>query len=147
MAAVSINNKHGYIDKDGQVKIPLVYKYTDGFCDGLASVLVGKKYGFINKTGQMVIDPTFKGVGSFYSENLAPAKIDKKSGYIKSNGELAIEPKFKDASAFSESRAFVIEKKFQMINTNGEFINTQYQLTYANSFSEGISAVQVTRER
>lgn len=103
---------------------------------------MGTRYGFIDKTGQMVIDPTFNGVGAF-NENLAPAKIDKKWGYIKQNGEFAIEPKFKDASSFSNGRAFVIEKKFQMIENNGEFINTQYQLAVANSFSEGLSAVAV----
>lgn len=82
-------------------------------------------------------------VENFVAENLAPAKVDKKWGYIKPNGEFAIEPKFKDASPFSEGRAFVTEKNFQLINTNGELISTLNQVTLVNSFSEGLSAVQV----
>ncbi|MFD1903998.1 WG repeat-containing protein [Paenibacillus rhizoplanae] len=43
----------------GNLRIPLQYKYTNGFYGGLAPVLVGSKYGFINKTGSIVIDPVF----------------------------------------------------------------------------------------
>lgn len=127
----------------GNLKIPLQYKYTNGFNGGLAPVLVGSKYGFINKTGSIVIDPVFDDVGKFISGDLSAAKLSKKWGYINRSGEFIIEPKFKNVSHFTEDRAFVIENEYQVvIKTSGEFIDTKYSLIQAESFNEGLSAVQ-----
>ncbi len=50
------NNKYGFINKKGEVVIPLEYDEIRSFSEGLAGVLKGDKWGFIDKNNKTVID-------------------------------------------------------------------------------------------
>lgn len=55
LAQVKQNNKYGFINKQGQVAIPLIYDIASSFFEGLAVVEQNGKYGFINKQGQVLL--------------------------------------------------------------------------------------------
>lgn len=66
-AAVKINGKWGYIDKDGTVKIEPQYEDARSFANGMAAVMQDGLWGFINADGEMVIEPQFEDARDFNS--------------------------------------------------------------------------------
>lgn len=55
LALVRLNDKYGYIDKQGNEVIPLKYDDAYNFSNGLARVELAGKYGYIDKQGNEVI--------------------------------------------------------------------------------------------
>lgn len=54
LAVVKKNNKWGYVDTAGIIKIPLVYDKAHGFINGVAWVVKNGKNSYINKNGTCV---------------------------------------------------------------------------------------------
>lgn len=54
LAVVKKNNKWGYVDANGTVKIPLIYDKAYGFINGVAWVVQNGKNRYINKNGACV---------------------------------------------------------------------------------------------
>ena len=65
LARVEMNNKWGYINKDGKVVIGLQFNDAGDFREGLARVKTGYGWGYINKEGEVVIGLQFNDVGIF----------------------------------------------------------------------------------
>jgi hypothetical protein len=65
LAAGSISNKYGFIDKSGKPVIQPRFEWAEDFSEGLAAVSIGQKWGFINRSGDVVIEPGFDRVGPF----------------------------------------------------------------------------------
>lgn len=59
LAAVSKDGKWGYIDKNGNLAIPLQYDRAMDFREGKAAVLKDGKWGYIEKDGSFLIQPRF----------------------------------------------------------------------------------------
>ena len=57
VAEVGIDGNRGYIDKTGNVVVPLIYEYVWGFNEGLTGARIGEKYGFINRNGNITDCP------------------------------------------------------------------------------------------
>jgi hypothetical protein len=106
LAEVHLENKYGYIDNTGAVKIPLKYDKLGSWGEGLISAsldgtvdgegwlrTVTGGYGFLDKTGKAVISHTLEDA-SYFSDGLAAAKKDGKWGYIDKTGKWVIEPQF-----------------------------------------------------
>lgn len=55
LAQVNKNDKYGFINKSGQLVIPLQFEYALDFNKGLAKVYKNNKCGFINTKGELVI--------------------------------------------------------------------------------------------
>ncbi|MCC6539401.1 MAG: WG repeat-containing protein [Bryobacterales bacterium] len=101
LAAVSVNGKYGFIDRQGKFIISPKFGGVREFHEGLAAVTSAESkdywkqdtlFGFIDQTGQYVIPPQFNWVGDF-SEGLAPVCIgacrgtsaNERAGYIDRN--------------------------------------------------------------
>ena len=81
LAAVVLNGKWGFIDKNGNEVIPLIYDKALNFSRGLAAIKKDGKWGFIDKTGNEVIPCRYDEVTDFI-EGLAKVKLDDKEGVI-----------------------------------------------------------------
>lgn len=86
-------NKYGYINKSGNLVIPIVYQWAEPFKETLAPVTMGDKYGYIDTTGQLVLPYQYVFANAF-SEGLAAVYDGNAWGYIDHSGKYVIEPQF-----------------------------------------------------
>src|SRR5262245_25112267 len=70
---ITVNDKHGMIDRAGTVVIPPEYAEPVVFRDGLARVAKGSKVAYVDAVGAFVIAPQDAAREPF-SEGLAPAR-------------------------------------------------------------------------
>jgi hypothetical protein len=94
-------DKVGFIDRDGQIAIPLVFFDVGDFDGGLAAVAapgIGTKRGYIDTKGRWVIEPTFrkaykfKGPLALVERNVD--KSDKELAYIDRTGAIVYRMRF-----------------------------------------------------
>lgn len=98
VAAVLLNNKIGFIDRQNRFIINPQFEKTDKLSEfncGLAAVKQGEKFGFIDKSGKMRIPATFEWAESFKDNMLASVKMDGKFGAIDIAGQLVVPCKYK----------------------------------------------------
>jgi WG containing repeat len=138
------NKKGGFINKQGELAIPMKFDGVTFFCEGLAAVVVNMKIGFINKKGDMAIEPKYElanlaqqydyarndanrqfyDIMPCFSDGLLIIKVDKKIGFMDKKGKIVINPTFRNASSFVGGAAFVVtdENKWGWIDKTGAFI-------------------------
>lgn len=127
LARVSIDGKYGYINKKGDLVIPLQYSFAGNFNEGLALASVKRKiktgwwssktiqrYGFINKQQQWLIPPNYDDARSFaHGRALVGRRISQdaddvsdanmKYGYINNKGKEVIPLTYTKAFDFEET--------------------------------------------
>ncbi len=87
MARVAKQNLSGWIDRDGNVAIPMEHNNARDFSEGLARVDAGGEHvGLINTAGELVIPHRFQYSSSFRN-GLALARTENEIGYIDRTGE------------------------------------------------------------
>ena len=129
LARVTINNKKGYINKNGQQIIPCQFDNAYIFGEsGLAAVEKDGKWGYIDKNGKQIIPCRFDKIYGL-SEGLAAVKKDGKWGYIDKNGKQVIPYEFDVCSHFREGLAAVgKDGKYGFINNDGkQVISCQFE--------------------
>ena len=97
---VKKNDKWGFLDKDFNVKVPLIfdtlYEFDDKdfacACINIDDSYYVKKCGFINRKGQWIIEPKFNLLRPFDAIGLAVARFNNREGYINRQGEFVFEP-------------------------------------------------------
>ena len=62
LAHVAKNGKHGYVNEQGKVMIPLQYDEAYAFSESRAGVKLGDKWGFIDSTGTHITKMEFNEV-------------------------------------------------------------------------------------
>lgn len=141
---------YGYVDRSGELVIPLGLVYAGSFDEELAAARRGYYHGYVDKAGRFAIYPQFESAGGF-SEGLSGVSTDDKWGYIDREGEFVIAPLFGFADGFTEGLAPVNfetdpEKnywgyyKYGYIDANAAVvIEPQYKM--ALRFSEGRAIV------
>ena len=151
LALVKKGSKWGFIDKTGEVVIPLEYGDVGSFSEGLAAAEKDGKYGFIDKTGKVVIPLEYDNVGGF-SEGLAAAEKGKKYGFIDKTGKVVIpleyDVKYADLPIFKEGFAGVTkDSKCGFIDKTGKVV-VPLEYDGAQNFNEGVACVykDVTKE-
>jgi len=75
-AAVKKDNKWGFIDTEGNIKIDYFYDDALSFGEHLAGVKIGQMWGYININGRLVIDTVFVEAKSF-SGGSAPVLTER----------------------------------------------------------------------
>lgn len=103
-AVTKIDNKFGFIDKQGTVVIPAVFDGATVFREGLAPVLIGQKIGYIDTDGHMVLPAQYDPVGnwlprfvldfSLFTDGIARVKWNGKFGVIDKKGDWVAQPIF-----------------------------------------------------
>jgi hypothetical protein len=69
-----VGEKTGFIDAQGQFKIPAIFDDAHDFSEGFAAVQVGDKWGFIDREGHQVIAPQFSGA-YYFREGVAAVDV------------------------------------------------------------------------
>jgi hypothetical protein len=146
-----------YIDKTGKIAFtlsssPLGTSYDDyTFSAGLLPLALGnEKYGYIDKSGRQAIGPKFDYAGDF-SEGLAGVWVGDYIGFIDQTGIFVINPTFPIAGwghphSFSEGLVSIpMGNGMGYIDKTGKVVIAP-QFYNADSFSEGLAAVQLTEK-
>ena len=139
--------KHGYIDKKGDVVIPMQYERgadSDGinFHEGLAVVYKDGYEGYIDKKGNEVIPCKYE-YASPFKEGRARVEKDGKYGYIDKKGNVVIPCIYEWANLFSEGYAFVSKdgENWSCIDKNGKEIFSCNYDCILSYFHEGLARV------
>lgn len=124
----------GYIDKTGELVIPMEYNAANNFINGLAMVSVYENpdinedmlYGFIDTEGNIAVPIEYAYAGEF-SEGLAAVGIKTetgiKYGYVNKKGEVVIPFAYDAAEMFLNGFAWVESGgSWGMINSIGEVV-------------------------
>lgn len=127
LAAVKIDGKYGYIDKDNNLIIEPSFDNANSFHNGKAWVKVEDKYGIIDKKGDFFVEPQFNEILNYdyYDYPLYGYTIvQKKSkwGCIDTTtGNLVIDPIYDEISPILKlNDAFIVKK-----NNKKGYINLQ----------------------
>ncbi len=133
MAKVELNEKIGFIDREGSEIIPckhIPWKYIGYIGEGLIKVPSNNaRLGLINKWGNSIISDKYHEINYFH-EGLAKVELNGKSGFIDKNGNEIVPCKY-DSNRYNASE---IEAGFFFLNT----LFTRPGLY----FSEGLAAVK-----
>lgn len=71
-----IGKKWGYINKNGDIKIPLEFDYAKNFKGCIAQVRIRNKYNFINEKGELLLYTSFVDIEEI-SKDLLRAELKK----------------------------------------------------------------------
>ena len=113
LIAAEKDGKMGYIDKMGNVIIPLKYDMAATFSEGFAVVEQNERFGYINTSGEVVVPPTYNAAFPF-SEGLAAVRtggldgkigagiyLSGRTGFIDNTGKVVIPLSYDMASGFN----------------------------------------------
>jgi WG containing repeat len=170
LARFKRNGRYGYLDRQGQVKIPAKFAtLAPAFCDGLAWAVIDKKLGYIDRAGKLVVSAKFDNLyhnpdnwgepdysdanhpcTSSYVESLdnfgnGLAAISKngKHGYINSIGEILIPLQYQFARRFQDGLAMVtLNKKSGYINPQSKVV-IPLKFDGASDFKDGLAQVTI----
>jgi len=134
--------KWGFVNKEGKVKINAQFSNVVNFIDGKCPVSNSDgKWGYIDKEGKLIINHQFDEAESFFN-GFAVVKSGRKAGLIDANGKYKINPQFTDMQ--SDGDLFLVEQdgKFGWTDKEGKIIiNPQFSKAFP--FTNGnLAAVQ-----
>lgn len=124
LAGVCRDDRWGFIDHHGEVRIPHVFEAVrpQGFHYGLAGVQIDGRWGFIDPSGNFIIKPEYDDLKSF-SEGLAPVSRDGKWGMVNLDGALTTNFEFNDLGELEGGTATAkLNGRTGFICANGSWI-------------------------
>lgn len=127
LAAVVINNKIGFIDKNGNVKIPFQFEYSEFwfnynhhfgvFSEGVATMRKSGKWGYIDKNGNTVIPYMYTHASCFHKGVAAVGKLinnEVRFGLIDKHNNVVLPFEFEScrfsSSIYSPGSVYVVSK-------------------------------------
>ncbi len=147
LALVEKDDKYGFINKDNEVVIPLIYDQALWFSEGLAVVKKNGKYGFINKQGEEVI-PLQYTIADNFGQGLALTYKDGKFNLINKQDEIVIPlEQYSAVTMFHEGLASVSIGSMMTGNKKCGFINKQadevipLEYEFCMQFNNGLARV------
>jgi WG containing repeat len=135
--------KAGFIDASGKIVIAPMFDDASPFQEGLASVMFEGKWGAIDAFGKHTI-PHLSSAGFRFFEGRAIFADGPMWGVLASDGNVVLNPKYDAIGDFSESLAFVRDRKQQygFIDLSGKEVIPPF-FEGAFSFSAGLAPVKV----
>jgi hypothetical protein len=122
MAVVQIDEKFGFMDVTGNLKIPAEYSLASHFKSGWALVRKGSEHFVIDKSNNVVrsLTDVCDDIRQF-SDGLAAASKDSLWGFVDTNFVFVIPPKFSEVDDFSEGFAAAkLGEMWGAVNRKGE---------------------------
>lgn len=150
LAAVSKNDKYGFIDTKGKVVIEPKYDWASNFSNGFAIVSAEGLYGAIDKEGKTVIPFEYQALADFHNGFATAARppndledYESKYGLINKQNEVIIPFMYEEMGNLCESLIAVKKdsKWGYVVTTNKAIIPITLAYEMVNDFSDGLAAV------
>jgi hypothetical protein len=144
LARVGIKDKRGYIDKDGQEIIPIIYDDIDEFVEGICEAKLNDKRGVFDQFGREIVPIQYDYI-RINSWGKFPIKVKKggKWGFYNRHGKRITPINYDEAGHFDSRLTMVSrEGKYGYINEDGvEIVPLMFEDAYPWSL-HGIAVVQ-----
>ena len=136
------NERWGYCDSTGSMRIPYQFDDAEYFSENLAVVELNGKKGYINKAGFMVVMPQFTEADPF-SGGRAIVETDSAAGIINTIGDWIVLPNYYSVSG-PFNRLYRIEQneKYALMDSEGRLL-TPVQFDELEPFSEELAAIAI----
>lgn len=142
--------RYGYLDKNGETVIPLIYTWGSYFREGMAVIERDGKRGYIDKSGTLVIPCEWDDAGNFADGLAFVVKEDDegngKCGYVDKTGALKSPLEWDQVYSFCNGMARVGKTdaegnvKWGYIDTTGA-LKIPCEWDDAENYSEGLACV------
>lgn len=131
----------GFIDRTGNLVIPMIYEQVGRFSEGRATVCKNKRWGVIDNNGNVIVP--FKYINSFSlgicSNGLMSFLSNGKYGYLDKSGKVRISAVYDSAGQFVDGFAVVSKNGFYgMIDTTGKTV-IPFKYVRLGYFQEGMA--------
>lgn len=116
------DDRWGFIDEKGRLRISNRYEKVRSFSDSLAAIVLRGKWGFIDFKERLIIQPYYDEVGDFIN-GLCIVKTKEGMGLINVSGEEVIASDWDEIMRF-DSGTFLVKKngKSGLVGSNGAFL-------------------------
>jgi hypothetical protein len=133
LAAIKVGGRWGYIDKSGNLVIPLQFEdagsfsnifpvESGGLAGGMAPVKIDGRWGYINKSGSVVIQPQFNYAKSFFS-GLGAVQVGERWGFVDPTGRMVVSPRFESAEPHYDTITTVqLDGRWGFIDRTGRVV-------------------------
>lgn len=120
---VKKNDRWGFLDEKGRLRISNRYIKARPFSEGLAGVKLRNKWGFINKDESLVVQPYYDNISPF-NAGLSVASSNGLFGLINDRGEEIVKLKWKriERAATGNYLVFDDRNKVGLISSSGSFL-------------------------
>ncbi|AYB34711.1 WG repeat-containing protein [Chryseolinea soli] len=120
---VRLNGKWGFIDLEGNLKVPCRYDAVEEFQEGHALVTLNTKKGFVNREGVEIIPPVYDEATTFY-RYAAAVKRDGKWGFVNEKGEVLGKIEYQSVGEFRFDKfaAVELDGHWGMVDTEGNVV-------------------------
>lgn len=136
------NERWGYCDSTGTIRIPYQFDDAEYFSENLAVVELNGKKGYINKAGYLVVMPQFAEADPF-TGGRAIVETDSLAGIINTVGDWVAMPKFYSVSGpFAGLYRIELQDKYALMDSEGQQL-TPFQFDELEPFSEGLAAIAI----
>jgi outer membrane protein assembly factor BamD (BamD/ComL family) len=136
------NERWGYCDSTGNVRISYQFDDAEYFSENLAVIELGGKKGYINKAGFIMVMPQFKEADPFVNGR-AIVETDSAAGIITAIGDWLVSPQYYSISGpFDTFYRAEQNEKYALLDADGKQV-TPFQFDELEPFSEGLAAVAV----
>jgi len=140
LAAAEFSAGWGYVDLQGEIKIPPGFELAGPFHEQRAWVLTADGYGVIDTSGAFIVKPGYVTVGSFVN-GMAPVRGDSLWGFIDRSGREVVPRKFYEVRPFENGLAAASDAvAWGYINPKGEWV-LEPQFSYLDNFTHDDRAV------
>jgi hypothetical protein len=119
-SGVRINNKYGFIDKEGRLRIANRYEGITPFSEGMAGIQIKGRWGFIDKAEALRVQPYYEEVRLF-KQGVAMVRRGKFWGFVDKNGREVLKTQYDTLSVLSTRRCLITKNgKTGLINEQGK---------------------------
>lgn len=106
------DDRYGFIDDRGRLRIANRYDSIGEFHEGLAGVKLIGKWGFVNTSDQIAINPNYDSL-SFFLNGLAIVSRNKKFGIIGKTGNMILAMRYDHISRLPDGRFLLVSSSLQ----------------------------------
>ncbi len=126
LISVMIDNKWGFIEESGRLRIANRYDSVQHFSEGLSAIKLIGKWGFIDRQEKLIIQPTYDQVSPFYGQ-LTVVRKGKSYGLIDKTGDEILEVKYDKVERFEDYILFYSKGKIGFADRFGTILrNPQF---------------------
>jgi hypothetical protein len=126
---IKINNKYGFIDRNGKLRIANRYEGIGSFSENMVAVKIRGRWGFIDKAEELKVQCMYDEVQDF-RKGTAPVKRDGKWGFVNKTGRETVRPQYESIQLLPTGRYRVTKdgKKGLVTEAGRELYITKFDL-------------------